>query len=153
MRGIRLERGATRALLPAQDILRDKAPSIPPSCPRAASQAIGAHTAPWCAARCLSGWGGGGKAFSSKCSHPPARVSRTLTTRPQTRCERPKAGFEKCSGCSAAGARRLDAALQQEAEPCSSALLRFKLFTTGSVTPMQMLGKWLCHRATACLHV
>lgn len=92
-----------------------------PSCPRAACQAIGAHHGP--VVRCSVPLRG--EAFSSECSHPPARVSRTLTTRPQTRCERPKAGFEKCSGCSAAGARRLDTALQQEAEPRSSALLSF----------------------------
>ena len=69
----------------------------PPRCPGpapAACQAVGARTGPHSASL------GGSRQRRvpvQVCSHPPARVSHTLTTRPQTHCEHPKAGFEKCS--------------------------------------------------------
>lgn len=90
--------------------------SPPPRCPGpapAACQAVGARTAPHSASPGRSRQRG---VPVRVCSHPPARVSHTLATRPQTDCEHPKAGFEKCSSVPA-GLAAGSAALPPRTDP------------------------------------
>lgn len=90
----------------------------PPHCPGltpSACQAVGACTAP------LGASPGGIRQRPvpvQLCSHPPARVSHTLTTRPQTHSQHPKAEFEKCFSVPAPAAARPAAASLHKAMLC-----------------------------------
>lgn len=113
-----------------------------PRCPGwapAACQAVGVHGA-------LHSASPGGshqrRAPVRVCSHPPARVSHTLTTQPQTHCQHPKAGFEKCSSVPAPvqrGQSQPRSSKRSSAARYRAPLPQIQLFMLGSVTPWRQL--------------